>query len=118
MDSTEVERQSRLLYEFVEDAEQLAVAKAQEADINPTGLASVFLDRAMKLLDRNIQWCLENDDTKGALNYLNVFMMDMNRKMKAIEDNIKKMKNSLDGSETPVGEVNAIIFRPDDVKEN
>jgi len=115
MDSEELERQSRLLYEFVEDAERLVVSKVLKAGVNPTGLASVFFDRAMKLLDHNIQWRLKNNDTKGALDYLNVFMMDMNHKTKTIEDNIKRMKNSLTGSETSIGQVNGITFRPDDV---
>ena len=114
MDHSEVERQSRKLHEILLEVEEIAIVKVEEAGINPTGLASCFLDRSMSLLDANVRWCLKNSDTKGALDYLNIFMMDMGHKMQGIENNIKKMKDSLDGSEKPSAQINAIKFTPDE----
>lgn len=108
----DVEKQSRQMYKIVEDAEKYAIEKVLQANLNATGLASLFLDRAMGLLDRNIQYCLNNDDPKGALDYLNVFMMDWDSKTSNIQASIKRIQDNLDGSEQEGAEVNGVIFNP------
>jgi len=102
------------LHKIVEEGIKVIIDRVIDADLNPTGLASLFLGEAMGLLDRNIQYCLSNEDPKGALNYLNIFLMDITEKTEKIKANTVRLQESLDGTEKDGIEVQAIKFRPDD----
>jgi len=102
----EVEEGKRT-HDIVEAAGRKVVEQILKEGINPTGLATMFLDQAMGYLDSNIQYCLRNDDPKGALSYLNIFLMDWSQKTSEIQASIKRIEDSLDGTEKDGAHIHA-----------
>jgi len=103
-DIEEGKRMHKIVMGFV----QKCIDQILEEDLNPTGLASMFLDQSMRLLDHNIKYCLKIDDPKGALSYLNIFMMDWDQKGSEIRANMKRIQDSLDGTERDGAKVHAM----------
>lgn len=110
-------KHSKRIHEIVVSAAEKMVNQILKEKINPTGLASMFLDQAMGFLNSNIQYCLKNDDPKGALSYLNIFMMDWESKTTQIQENIKRLQDSLDGTEKDGAEVHGVRFDPREINK-
>lgn len=84
-------KEDKRLRDIVGKATKECIDEVFSESLNPTGLAGLFLEQAMELLDSNIQFCLRNDNLKGALSYLKVFMTDYKKMGAEIEAHINRV---------------------------